>query len=126
MNQKFWLFLLLLTSLIGYTEWGTTQHAHLFQIEAELLRKLFNSPKDLIHPFVILPFLGQLILLIAILKKQTPRWLIIIGILFLGILLLLLLLIGILARDAKIIGFALPYVLLSILYFVRSRRKTHI
>lgn len=123
MNQKIWLFLLLLTSLIGYTEWGATQHAHLFQLEAKLLRKLFSSPKDLLHPFVILPFLGQLILLIAILKKNTPRWLIITGILFLGILLLLLLFIGILARDAKIIGFALPYVLLSMMYFLRRSRK---
>lgn len=123
MNRKIILLLLLISSLMGYLAWGTDQKAFLFQLEAELLRKMFSSPKEVVHPFVILPFIGQIILLSSLLAKKTPKWFVVTGILCLGILLLMVLLTGILSGNMKVILCALPYCFFSILFFLRKEKK---
>jgi hypothetical protein len=53
---------LILTSVFGYLEWGSGNHAFMFQAEAELLGKLFTDPASVVHPFTLLPLAGQLML----------------------------------------------------------------
>jgi hypothetical protein len=72
--------LLLLTSLLGYLEWGKDNKAFLFQAEAEVIGKLFADPVSAFHPLVLLPLAGQLALLVTIFQKQPSRILTIFGI----------------------------------------------
>jgi hypothetical protein len=106
------LAVLLLTSFIGYLEWGN-QRQFLFQMEAFILRKMWSDPLEVIHPFTVLPLLGQLILLTTILRSRPKTGWIITGASLIGILYLLLLLIGILGGNYKIILFSLPYILIA-------------
>lgn len=100
---------LILSSLFGYLEWGAGRHQFLFQAEAEVLRKLFSDPVSALHPLTLLPLAGQLILLITLFQHKPGKVFSLLGIGGLALLLLLLLVIGILARNPVQIGATLPF-----------------
>lgn len=117
--------LLLLSSLFGYMEWGKDQHLFLFQAETEILKKAFENPASVIHPFIIIPFLGQIMLLISILQKTPSRLLTYAAVIALGCILLLLLFIGVISSNTGMIAAAIPFVIISIccFYYYQKHRK---
>src|SRR5688572_23504700 len=88
---------LILTSLIGYLEWGGGNHAFLAKVEYDLL---FNNknPSDLVHPAVLIPLAGQLLLLITLFQNPPRKSLTIAGTICMGLIMLLLLFIGIMGN----------------------------
>ncbi len=105
---------LVLSSLIGYLEWGDDNKSLLAQAEMEIIFKLFSDPRSILHPLILLPFFGQLILIFTLLQKKPGRMLTIAGILCIGILILLILIVGILSRNYKIVLSAMPFCVLSL------------
>jgi hypothetical protein len=67
--------LLIITSLLGYLEWGKSNHMFLFQGEIEILSRLFVDFRSAIHPFTVFPLLGQVLLLVTLFQKQPRKWL---------------------------------------------------
>lgn len=106
---------LILTSLFGYMEWGGGQHMFLFEAEAEVLGKLVSDPVSVIHPLVLMPLFGQGMLLLAIALKHPPRWLTWAGIGGLGLLHSIILLIGLINPNLKMLLSTIPYLGLSAL-----------
>jgi hypothetical protein len=118
--------LLILTSLFGYLEWGTDNHTFLFQAEGEVLSKLITDPASVLHPFTVLPIIGQFLLLITLLQKQPGKILTYIGIAGLGILLSFIFLVGALSLNFKIMLTALPFLIIAVLTIQHYRKmKTH-
>lgn len=115
---------LILSSLVVYLEWGGENSNFLFHLERELLSKLFIDPLSVLHPFTILPLIGQIILTITLFQTKPKRSISLLGMLLLGFLTYFVLLIGILALNIKIILFALPYTILSILNIRHHRKKS--
>ncbi|HNP49665.1 MAG TPA: hypothetical protein PKK99_01830 [Bacteroidia bacterium] len=113
---------LIFTSLIGYLEWGRDTHMFLFQIESEILSKLFTDPVSVFHPFVLLPLFGQIILLITLFQKQPSRSWSLVGMWSLAVLLLFILFIGLLGMKMKILSSAIPFFLVFI-FSLRNFRK---
>ena len=111
--------LILLASLIGYLEWGGGNSGYLFSLESDLIRKGMNS-SELLHPFILLPLCGQLCLLISLFYPK--RTLVIMGIVLLSVIMLMILLVGILSMNFKIILSALPFLVLSVYYIISSRK----
>jgi hypothetical protein len=105
---------LILTFLIGYLEWGNNHSRFIFQAEAEIFLKAMHDPRSIIHPLILVPFLGQILLLISIFQQSINRTLTLAGLACLSTLMLLLLFIGILTLNIKIIGAALPFVITGI------------
>ena len=122
MKSKVLNFGIIFTSLLGYTEWGEDQSMFLFQGELEVLSKVFSSPESIIHPFIGLPLLGQLILVYTLFQKRPSKILSYLGIGLLGILLLMLLFIGVISKNIMIIGCTLPFILLSIYTLLYYRK----
>jgi hypothetical protein len=73
MKAKFLNILLIATSLVGYLECGETHHSFLFQVEGEVLFKLFTDPLSIIHPLTILPVLGQILLAVTLFQKTRGK-----------------------------------------------------
>lgn len=122
MKRKAYNLGLLLTSLIGYLEWGGNNSAFLFQAESEILLKLFTEPGSVVHPFTLLPMAGQLILVVTLLLKEPTKVLTFVGIACIGLLLWFMFLIGLLTISVKVLLSSLPFLVLS--YFtVRLYRK---
>ena len=105
--------LLLLSSFFGYLEWPPDNHGFIFQLEAEILQLVKTKAASLAHPFIILPFIGQVLLLISLFQSPPNRWLTLTGLLCTGLLMILLFVIGLLSAHAVIIASALPYILIS-------------
>jgi len=113
MKSKLFSILLLITSLIGYLEWSGNNQIFLYQAEIEVLTKLFTNPTSILHPFTILPILGQLCLIASIFQSKPNKKLIYFSILALGILLVFMFIVGIMALNYKIIISTIPFILVS-------------
>jgi len=122
MKAKILNAILVLTSLIGYLEWGTDQSMFLFQGEVELIQKFIEDPMSALHPFTVLPLVGQALLLITLFQKEPSRWMTLLGLAGLALLFLMILLIGIIGPNIKMFGSALPFLVTGVLT-IRHHRK---
>jgi len=113
---------LLLSFLICYLEWGGGNSGFLFQFEYQIFFR--NNSRDFIHPLIIIPFLGQIFLLVGIFWSSQNRRLTLIGMILLSVLVFVILLVGILSLNSKIILSTLPFFLISFLFirWMRSHR----
>ena len=114
----------ILTSLIGFLQWGKDNSVFLYQAEADVLSKLFSNPVDAMHPFTILPLIGQLLLVVTLFQKEPGKWLTFIGVSALSLLLGFMFLIGLLGLNIKIIASTIPFLMTAVLIFRYHRNKS--
>ena len=107
--------------LFCYLEWGNDKSGFLFQIQYQIIRD--NLWRSLLHPLVILPFLGQVILLMTLLQNNPIKLLVRIGILFESSLALIILIVGLLTLKYRIILSTLPFLFFAVITFIRSLGK---
>ena len=105
--------LLIIFSGIGYLEWGGSQRIFLFQAEFEIITKLCTNPISVLHPFTILPIIGQFLILYAITKSPFNSKIMYIGIGLLSILLGFMFIIGCISVNYKILISTFPFLGLS-------------
>ena len=122
MKSKLLNLCVLLTSLIGYLEWGRDGHMFLAQGEAEIIVKLFRDPMSVIHPFTVVPFAGQLVLLYTLFQKRPSKILTYIGVACLSVLMLFIFLIGLISLDYKIALSVVPFIVSAVLAVAHQRR----
>lgn len=118
--------LLILTPLAGYLEWGQGNASFLFEAELQVLGNLATNPTAAIHPFTIMPMLGQLILIFTLFQKQPGKKLTFAGIGCIAILLLFMLFIGISSVNYKIVLSTVPFLatsIVTILYYYKIRKQ---
>lgn len=114
MKLKILILLLIISSLFGFLEWGGGHQAFLYEAEYDIFRQMWTDAQHIIHPFVLIPLLGQLLLLIALLQNKPNKWLVYAGIACLSLLLVFMLIIGIMSFNYKIITSTLPFIILAI------------
>lgn len=109
--------LILLSSLIPYLNWGGENHAFLFQIEWEIIKKLCSDPAQVIHPLIIIPVLSQVIIITfgLFIPKVRPVF---IGIIGLFLLFIFIFLGGFLSANLWMILSGVPFVISSILFIL--------
>lgn len=112
---------LFLSSFIGCLEWGK-QSEFIFEIEYDLLLKISDTPEAFLHPFILLPLLGQIVLLVSFLVPKPKFWLVLLASTGIALLFLILLFIGLLDWNPKITLFTLPF--LTTYGFLVTRRKS--
>lgn len=122
-KKKILNLLVVLTSLLGYLEWGPGNSAFLFQAEWEVLRRLFSEPLAVIHPFTLLPLLGQVLLFVTLFQQEASRPLTFIGIACLGVLLLLMVFIGAISLNYKIFLSTIPFIVTAVFAIREARKK---
>ncbi|MFN8252018.1 MAG: hypothetical protein U0V75_09070 [Ferruginibacter sp.] len=115
---------LVIFSMLGYLQWGNNYHAFLFEGEKEVLSKLFTDPLAALHPFTIIPLLGQIILLYTLFQKEPGKWQTFTGIACIGLLLLLILFIGIISLRAGTVVSVLPFMTAAVYAIYLHRRSS--
>jgi len=113
MTNKMKVVFLIITSLFVYLSWGNESAAFLFQMEYEIISKLFTNPLSALHPFTIIPLLGQILLLISLFQKTPNVVLLKIGIGCLFFLIVFVLIVGLLSRRIPIIVSTVPFITLA-------------
>ena len=122
MRNKIVIACLVVFSLFGFLEWGGGNSMFLFQGEWEVLSKLFTDPASVIHPFTMLPMLGQLLLLIALFQKTPRKILVYTGLGLISILLLFVVVVVIISFHYKMILSILP-LLVTAAYYIKINWK---
>lgn len=123
LKSKLLNILLVLSSLVGYLEWGKENSLFLFQAEGEIIYKLFTNPIDVIHPFTILPLGGQIILLYTLFQKEPNKFTTYTGMALIGILLAFMFLIGVMGLRLLIVLSTIPFIATSILTIKHHRNN---
>ncbi|WP_343632802.1 hypothetical protein [Fluviicola sp.] len=122
MKSKILNFLLIVTSLVGYLEWSGNSSSFLFQAEAEIFSKLVADPQAVLHPFTIIPFLGQVLLVFTLFQKKPSKILTYAGILALGFLMVFMLVIGLFSMNWKIIVSTIPFLVVAVVTIIHIRK----
>ena len=116
---------LIITSLIGYLEWGKDNHTFLAQAEVELFQKAISDPMAVLHPFTIVPLAGQILILISLFQRVPARKLTLIGLGCLSTIMLFLFFIGISAPNVRILLSAIPFMVFAALTIRYYRRASN-
>lgn len=119
MHSKILNTLLILSSLIGYLEWSGNNHLFIFEAEREIILKLFTDTNAVIHPLIIIPIGGQILLVLTLFQKKANKIMTYLSIAMLGCLLYFMLFIGLMSLNYKIIISTLPFLFTSILIIRR-------
>jgi hypothetical protein len=122
MKSKVLNFLLIFSSLFGYLEWSGNKHLFLFEAEAEIFSKLFTDPVSVLHPFTVLPIVGQILLVITLFQKTPNKTLTYISVAGLGLLLGFIFIVGLMSINFKIIISTIPFIVLAI-FVIRHHKN---
>lgn len=121
-KRKILNLLLVLSFQVGYLEWGGSNSSFIFRAEWDIIRKAASAPEAFLHPFILIPLCGLLLLLVTLFQKDPSRKLTLAGLACLSVLMLFLFFIGVIALNAKIVCAAIPFLIAG--FFVwRSNRK---
>lgn len=114
---------LFLSFLPGYLEWGNNYHLFIFQAEGEIFSKLTSNPLSVLHPFTLIPFAGQIILVFTLFQKEPGKRLTFTGLACLSLLMVFLFFIGLLGMRLKIVASVIPFITLGIVAVVYYRKN---
>jgi CHASE2 domain-containing sensor protein len=103
-------------------EWGTDSKSMVLTAEAAILHKLFTNPGEVIHPFVLVPLVGQIFLIVSLFMKN-PKRLVLLGIACISLLYLMLLFISIISLNWKMFISVVPFFVFAIIYIVYIRKS---
>jgi hypothetical protein len=117
MKVKILHILLILSSLIGYLEWGGGNASFLIEAEMLIFSKLVTDPISVLHPFILIPLLGQLLLVITLFQRSPNRILSFTAIGMIAVIMLMILFIGVVSTNWKIFLSSVPFVVLVIIRF---------
>ena len=125
MKSKILNTLLIISSLFGFLEWGENKTMFLIQVEAEIFSTILKDPGSLVHPFILLPLLGQILLLLTLVQKIPNKIMTYLGIGGVGIIMALIFLIGCLNINFMMLLSTIPFLVISF-YTIRHHTKKRI
>lgn len=106
---------------MGYLEWGGGNEQFLFQIEWDVITKLLSAPASMMHPLVLIPLLGQLLLVYTLFQKQPNKLYTYLGLGGIGVLFLFILVAGLIGKNTKMILFTLPFLITGVAVILHNR-----
>lgn len=109
--KKIAIFATLASFLICYLEWPPNNSAFVFEMAYMLLAQKTSDASTMLHPMVLAPFVGWLLLVFSLFQKEPNKRLVYAGIAMMAILAVLLFAIGLMGKNVKITLFALPFIL---------------
>lgn len=114
---------LILASFIVYFEWGGDNRNILLGMELEIFSKFIDDPLSVLHPFIVIPFIGQLLLVITLFQKKPGRMLSLVGLVAISFLLTFVFFISVIDLNIRILCSILPFIILGVLTVQHHRVK---
>ncbi|MFZ1527386.1 MAG: hypothetical protein WAT19_01460 [Ferruginibacter sp.] len=121
--SKFLNFLLLLAFQFCYLQWGKDSHAFIYEGTAEIFRQSLKTPLNFLHPAILVPFTGEILILATLFRKKNNRVFTLTGLACMGLLILLLFIIGILSMNMKITLSTIPFFITAVFVLRQNRKK---
>lgn len=121
MKNLVFLFLLL-SFLTCYLQWPIDHSSFVFQIEYEAFIKARENFMSLLHPLILIPLLGQILVIIILFQRNPSKIAILISLSCLSILVLLIFIVGCIGLNYKIVLSTIPCIAIS-LYILTNIKK---
>ncbi len=115
--------LLIVTFQFGYMEWGGGNSSFIYQAAAAIIRNAGDDPGAFLHPFIIIPLGGLVLLLVTVFQKKPSRRLTLIGLGSLSVLMLFLFLIGLISLNTKILLSTIPFLVIGVFVLCNNLKK---
>ena len=115
--------LLLVTFPFGYLEWGNNNHRFIFQSATDIFKKAGDNIENILHPFILIPFAGIVLLIYTLFQKVPGRKLTYTALACLSTLMLLLFLIGIMGLNFKMLLSTIPFLTVGVIVILKFRKK---
>jgi uncharacterized membrane protein YciS (DUF1049 family) len=112
---------LFIAFLIVYLDWGHDGAQFIWQMESSIFTRSDHNTLLLVNPFFILAFIGQVLLIISIIRSKPSGRVTLYGILFLSGLVIPLLIMGLLLFKVKMILSTLPFLFLATIFIIKAR-----
>lgn len=129
MKIKILILLIILSSFFGYLEWGKDNKMFLIEGEIDIISKLFSNPGSVLHPFIILPLLGQALLIITLFQTKSGKTLSLLGISFIALLILMITFISVISLNYKMFLSTIPFIILSVMrisLYKKDKKKAEV
>ena len=110
---------LFIAFLFCYLSWGKDQSAFIFEVEYQVLKE--QDLVSAVHPIILAGFIGQVLLLYAIIRPNAKRWWNIVGVSLLSVIAGIILLVGLLSLQAPVILSTTPFFILLYVFFRINR-----
>ena len=111
---------ILISFLMVYVEWGK-ESEFFFQMQSDIFIHSGDTFNILLVPVVLVPFIGQLLLLFSAIKKPLSKRMGLTGIIFCSLPVILVLIGGFFVNSYKMIISTLPFFTFSF-FFIRCER----
>jgi hypothetical protein len=108
--------------LICFVDFGHDGAVFVGELEYNIIVNLKDTAGSFTILFFLLPFIGQLIISVSIFKNNAITK-IFFGTILLSFIVLLILILGLLTSNIKIIISTIPFISISIIYFYRVTKK---
>lgn len=105
---------------------GKTQHIFIYQAIIELYQKGKVNPISVLHPFTLLPLIGILLFLYTVFQKSPSRIISIIGAICMSSIMLMILIIGVIIPNFKMLISSLPFFTIAFFVIKSHWRKIEI
>jgi cobalamin biosynthesis protein CobD/CbiB len=105
-----------------YLEWPPNNSLFIFQGELEIASKTNKLINNLSHPVILAGLVAQIILLLGVFYPKLNKKVNLIGVVLLFLLVFLFFIVGVFAKNYKIICSTLPYLVLFVIYIFYFRK----
>lgn len=95
----------------------------MFQIIGSIAGNLPSDPFMLLHPAILIPLVGVLMLLTTLFRKGPSKWLTLLGLTCLGMLVVFLLFIALVGMNLKMLLSQLPFMIIAVCMVVNERKR---
>lgn len=116
---------LLIAFQFCYLEWPN-HSMYVFEAEKEIFTKTENWISNFTHPIILTGLVTQIVLLLGAILPNINSKLNTLSVLLLGALVLLFAVVGVLSLNYKIIFSTLPFLIVTVIYFVKNSNKISI
>lgn len=116
---------LLIAFQFCYLEWPN-HSMYVFEAEKEIFTKTENWISNFTHPIILIGLVTQIVLLLGAILPNINSKINTLSVLLLGALVLLFAVVGVLSLNYKIIFSTLPFLILTVIYFVKNSNKISI
>jgi hypothetical protein len=106
--QRLAIFCLFASFLFCYLEWPN-HSAFVCKIAYLILFEQSDKVSSFAHPLVLLPFLGQLLVMINLFLPKPKKWMVITGMAMMGLLVFMLVLAGVFGGSWKMVLATVPF-----------------
>ncbi len=118
--------LLIISSFIGYLEWPGNNHGFLIVMQYEIIFGKYFDLKNFFHPVILLPLIGEILLIITLFQGKPSKKLLFTGMACLSVIMFIIFIVGITSLNIKIFASSIPFFIIGFIILkmtVKFKRK---